>query len=309
MRRPLRLLLAAVSASVLFGAVASTGSASTDVYHHDMKAKGSHHGGSSGPNLLSHGGPVEVTPAVYISWWGVEWVSGFATGGYTSAQAQAYTTDFFSNVGGSSWINSTTQYCQGVPSGTVLCGASGTHITNPSAQLKGTWNDTTAVPSSPTQTDIANAATRLMQHFGYDANATYFVYTPSGKSMSGFGTRWCAWHTSTSSPSGTLAYAYMPYVTDAGASCGMNFVNGSDNSYGNGYFDGFSIVGGHEYAEAQTDPNPNSGWLDSSGSENADKCAWSPASTDISLGSHAYAVQPLWSNLANGGAGGCVTSF
>jgi hypothetical protein len=63
-------------------------------------------------------------------------------------------------------------------------------------------------------------------------------------------------------------------------------VNASNNSYGNGYFDGFSIVGGHEYAEAQTDPQQNSGWLDGSGSENGDKCAWSSASTNISLGAN-----------------------
>lgn len=310
MRRALRFLFAAGTAVVLVAAMTSAGSASTGIASHGMKVREAHgHGGSSGSNLYSHGGPVEVTPAVYISWWGPEWVSGFSTGGYTSSQLQTYETGFFGNVGGSSWINSTTQYCQGVASGTVFCGSSGTHISNPTGQLKGTWNDSSTVPSSPTQSDIAAAAVRLMGQFGYSPNATYFVFTPSGKSMRGFGTRWCAWHSSTSSSSGTLAYAYMPYVTDAGASCGQNFVNASNSSYGNGYFDGFSIVGGHEYAEAQTDPQPNSGWLDGSGAENGDKCAWSSASTNISLGGNQYAVQPLWSNLANNSAGGCVTSF
>jgi serine protease len=92
----------------------------------------------------------------------------------------------------------------------------------------------------------------------------------------------------------------------------MNFVNGSD-SFGHGYFDGFSIVGGHEYAEAATDPFPNSGWLDGAGAENGDKCAWissgQGASTNITLGSNYYAVQSLWSNAFNGGAGGCVISY
>lgn len=312
MRRALRLLLAAGSAALLVGAMTGTGSAATGIATHGMVVRdvhASHHGGRAGSNLYSHGGPVEVTPAVYISWWGSEWASGFSSGGYTSAQLQTYETGFFGNVGGSSWINSTTQYCQGVASGTVFCGSSGTHITNPTGQLKGTWNDTSTAPSSPTQSDIAAAAVRLMGHFGYSPNATYFVFTPSGKSMSGFGTRWCAWHSATSAANGTVAYAYMPYVTDAGASCGENFVNAGNSSYGNGYFDGFSIVGGHEYAEAQTDPHPNTGWLDGSGSENGDKCAWSSASADIALGGHQYAVQPLWSNLANNSAGGCVLSF
>jgi hypothetical protein len=261
-------------------------------------------------NLLYQGGAVETAPKVYISWWGSQWNTGFSTGGYTSAQAQTYITDFFNNVGGSSWDNIDTQYCQGVAVGTVNCGSSGTHITNPTGQLKGTWVDTTSVPSRPRQSDIQNAATRLMNHFGgYDANATYFVFTPTGHSMSGFGTQWCAWHDEPTS--GTqMAYAYMPYIPDAGTSCGRNFINTTNNSYGNGYFDGFSIVGGHEYAEAMTDPHPertstNFGWLASNGEENGDLCAWSSLSTNITLGSHFYAVQPIWSN-ANGG---CVTSY
>ena len=256
-------------------------------------------------NMTYHGGPVETAPAIYISWWGPEWSSGFSTGGYTSAQAQTYMTDYFTNVGGSSWENIVTQYCQGVANGTVNCGSSGTHIQNLSGQLKGTWNDPTTVPSSPTQANIASAAVRLEQHFGYNANATYFVFTPTGKSMSGFagvGGNWCAWHSVTGSGSSEIAYAYMPYQPDAGGSCGENFINGN-NSYGNGYFDGFSVVGGHEYAEAETDPHTTSGqyaWEDSRGSEIGDKCAWAASSGNITLGSHFYAVQPLWSNVNSG---------
>jgi serine protease len=85
-------------------------------------------------------------------------------------------------------------------------------------------------------------------------------------------------------------------MPDAGASCGANFINGVNNAYGNGYFDGFSVVAGHEYSEAETDPFPSSGWVDRQGAENADKCAWSASSGNISLGSHDYAVQPTWSN-------------
>jgi serine protease len=253
-------------------------------------------------SLSSHGGPVETVPKVYISWWGPEWASGFSTGGYTSAQAQTYNTNFFGGVGGTSWNNVVTQYCQNVPNGTTNCAsvANAVYITNPANEFGGAWNDTTTVPSSPTQSQIASAAVRLMNHFGYSANATYLVYTPHGKSMSGFGTSWCAWHSSTSSSSGTVAYGYIPYMPDAGGSCGMNFVNSTNNSYGNGYFDGFSVVAGHEYSEAETDPHPNSGWLDRSGAENADKCAWSSQSGNISFGGHVYAVQPTWSNANNG---------
>ena len=89
----------------------------------------------------------------------------------------------------------------------------------------------------------------------------------------------------------------------------MNFVNGGSS----GYFDGFSIVGGHEYAETITDPYPNSGWLDGRGAENGDKCAWissgQGASASVHLTSGNFPVQSLWSNAFNSNQGGCVLSY
>ena len=67
--------------------------------------------------------------------------------------------------------------------------------------------------------------------------------------------------------------------------------------------DGFSIVGGHEYAEAVTDPEPSSGWVASDGEEIGDLCAWQNLIA-LSLSTGSFAVQPLWSN----NAGGCATS-
>ncbi len=279
---------------------------------HQMGVRGALAPAAATP-LKYQGGAVETTPAIYISWWGSQWNTGFSTGGYTSAQAQTYITGFFGNVGGSTWAKIDTQYCQGVAIGTINCGTSGTHITNPTGQLKGTWVDTTSVPLSPTQSQIQSAATRLMNHFGgYNANATYFVFTPHGRSMVGFGTQWCAWHDEPTSGT-NMAYAYIPYIPDAGTSCGRNFVNKTNNSYGNGYFDGFSIVAGHEYAEAVTDPHPertstNFGWVTSTGSggqENGDLCAWASNSKNITLGAHFYAIQPLWSNSSLS----CATSY
>jgi serine protease len=271
-----------------------------------------HHKGG-GTLLFSHGGAIETSARVYINYWGPQWSgAGFSTGGYTSAQAQNYVQSFFGGVGGSPWANSTTQYCQGVAGGTTSCPTFAAHPTNPANELAGTWNDTTALPSNITQTDVANAALRAVAHFGYNASADYMVFTPSGHSSSGFRTTWCAYHSSTSSSSGAVSFSYMPYQPDAGTSCGMNFVNASNNRFGNGYFDGFSIVGGHEYGETITDPFPNSGWLDGSGAENGDKCAWisfgQGASANIALGGSQFAVQSLWSNAFNSGTGGCVLS-
>jgi hypothetical protein len=57
-------------------------------------------------------------------------------------------------------------------------------------------------------------------------------------------------------------------------------------------------VEGHELAETMTNPLDN-GWYDANGNEIGDKCAWTGlADTTTSAGS--FAVQPLWSNQANG---------
>ena len=307
MRRSVHIGLSLLTVLVLLIATAGTSSAHQDGMHilKIKAAKGGKPHGSA--NLFSHGGAIESAAKVYIVYWGPQWASGFSTGGFTSAQAQAYVEGFFNGVGGSSWANSTTQYCQGVPSGTVQCGTAGVHPSNPANELAGVWNDTSAVPTSPTQSQISAEASAAAIHFtgGVDPQADYMVFTPTGHSMNGFTTTWCAWHSS----SGNMSYSYMPYQPDAGASCGMNFVNGGSS----GYFDGFSIVGGHEYAETVTDPYPNSGWLDGRGAENGDKCAWissgQGAAANISLGGNSYAVQSLWSNAANSGSGGCVLSY
>jgi hypothetical protein len=264
-------------------------------------------GGSS--NLSYHGGVggigVETAPKVYLVLWGSQW-----TGRDPSGEA-GILNNFLSGVGGSSWLNSVTQYCQGVPSGTFFC-SGGQAAGNPSHILAGTWSDNgSAAPSRPSQTQLAAEAVNAAAHFGNTAagsnNTTqYVIATSTGNSASGFGTRYCAWHSSTSSSSGNIAYTNLPYITDAGASCGANFNGLGPNA-------GITIVGGHELAETITDQYPNGGWLDSSGAENGDKCAWitsgQGASANTTLSTGTFPVQSLWSNAFNSNKGGCVLSF
>ena len=314
MRRTRGLVLSVLAVLVLLLATAGSSSAHVAGVHY-LSIKGAHaaHHKGGGTLLFSHGGAIDTSARVFIDYWGPQWGAGFSTGGYTSGQAQSYVQAFFSGVGGSSWANSTTQYCQGVAGGTTTCPAGATRPTNPTGELAGAWNDPTALPSTIRDADIASAALRAVAHFGYNANANYMVFTPSGHSTNGFRTTYCAYHSSASSSSGGVSFSYMPYQPDAAGSCGMNFVNPTNNAFGNGYFDGFSIVGGHEYGETITDPFPSSGWLDGSGAENGDKCAWissgQGAAANIALGGTSFAVQSLWSNAFNSGTGGCVLSY
>ena len=267
-------------------------------------------GSTSSPNLYYHGGVgsigVETAPKVYLVLWGSQWNNNDPSG-----EAQILR-NFFSVVGGSSWLSSVTQYCQGVGSGTYFCNGAGTAAEATAAAFGGSWYDnSTAAPSRPTQSQLAAEAVKAASNFGNktassNASVQYVIATAHGNNASGFGTQYCAWHSSTSSSYGNIAYTNLPYITDAGASCGANFNGLGPNA-------GITIVEGHELAETITDQFPNGGWLDGGGAENGDKCAWissgQGASANVSLNGATYPVQSLWSNAFNKNAGGCVLSY
>jgi len=281
----------------------------------------------SANNLIYHGGTVETTPSVFLVYWGTEWQAGFtATAGsftYTSATVQNYVNTFFANVGGSPWAGVQTQYCQGIMAPAFSCTgqAGAAFVSNPSGQLKGTWTDATPVPANIVATGLASnlttdpleaEATKAAQHFGYDQNATYFIMTPPGHGATAYGTVYCAYHSETGhTTSPGVRYAFIPYVPEQGAGCGANSVNKQNDAFGHGYLDGYSVVAGHEYAEAVTDPGNltgfQDGWNDATTSENGDKCAWTGLQ-NITLNGQTFAVQPLWSNEANLGQGACAVT-
>jgi len=165
---------------------------------------------------------------------------------------------FYWGAGSSSWLDSVTQYCQGVASGTVSCNGAGTAAGNQRGILAGVWYDNgSTAPSKPRQSQIAAEAARVAGHFGNtnpnsNASVQYVIATAHGHNASGFGSQYCAWHSATSSSYGNIAYTNLPYITDAGASCGANF-------NGLGPKAGITIVSGHEMGETITDQFPSSG--------------------------------------------------
>jgi hypothetical protein len=277
---------------------------------HPREAHGSTRAGNGTRQLSYHGGAagvgVETAPKIYLVFWGSQWLNGDPNGEALILES------FFNGVGGSPWANSVTQYCQGVATGTAFCDGAGTAAGNPVNMLSGYWYDNlSAAPSHPTQSQLAAEAVRAAAHLGHtsagsNASVQYVIATAHGNNASGFGTQYCAWHSSTSSAYGNIAYTNLPYITDAGASCGANFNGLGPNA-------GVTIVAGHEFAETVTDPFPISGWLDSNGAENGDKCAWissgQGAAADVTLSTGTFAVQSLWSNAFSSNVGGCVLSY
>ena len=346
-----RALTATALLAVLFGAQPATalaGSANVTNPKHFFWASGQpsptgvassqtndlvYHGGNAGTGAIG----VETRPAAYLIYWGPAWKTGFTTtdangATYSSATLKTYVNSFFGNVGGSAWGGVQTQYCRGVAADTTTCsGVPGAQfVTNPPHELKGVWTDPTPVPTdivalglaeNLVDDPIAMEAQRAAGHFGYDAAATYIIMTPPGTIATGQPV-YCGYHTQTTSVDGLgnpfrMQYAFIPFLNMnwpgvGSGGCGMNWVNKTSDAFGHGVFDGYSIVTGHEFGEAITDPDNfatvQDGWNDAQGSENGDKCAWYHTQ-NVTMGAYSFAVQPMWSNEAfDAGKDGCQVS-
>ena len=288
---------------------------------------------TSSQNLSFDGGldGVGVTTGheqVYLVFWGSQWGSQGAdgSGNFTysgdpsgiAPMLQAFMKGL--GTGGETWSGVMTQYCEGVSVGAQSCPSSASHVAYPSGgALAGVWEDTSAAaPGTASGHQIGVEAESAATHFGNTTTASnrdaqYVIVSPTGTNPDNYQTQgFCAWHDyngdttlSGGAVSGSnLAFTNLPYIPDAGFSCGAYFVSAAN--------DGVTIVEGHEYAETITDQFPAGGWTDRSGAENGDKCAWissgQGAAQDITLTTGSFAVQSTWANDFNNGSGGCEVS-
>jgi hypothetical protein len=250
-------------------------------------------------DLVYHGGPVQHAPRIYLLLWGPHWTSN------AGQQATAsYLESFYRGLGTEpqdTWSTITSQY--GDAAGSPAFGGS---------VFAGVWNDTATPPTGVTRNQLAAEADAFAAAHSLtsDINAQIVIATQSGTCPSGFyspavcgtagTTGYCAWHDYAATTG--VSFTNLPYLLDAGANCGENFINAGSA----GTHDGFSMIGGHEYAESITDPKPSTGWIDTadavSGGEIADKCAWRSPDGDVALSTGSFAMQSLWSNAA----GACV---
>jgi serine protease len=286
-------------------------------------------------NTLQYGGGIDgigVTSGpekVYLVFWGTQWGSqstdgnGNLTFSTDTAGGAPKLQNMFKGLGtgGEQWSGVMTQYCDGpnVAAGATSCASNTAHVAYPTGgALAGVWYDNAAAePSAASGHQIGVEAVRAAQHFGNTTPssnrfAQYVILSPKGLNPDNYRTGgFCAWHDyngdstlsgggAVSSPVGDVAFTNMPYVMDAGTSCGQNFVNAGSA----GTVDGYTIVEGHEYSETITDQNPAGGWTATSGEENADECAWRQPGTqggagNVSMGNGSYPEQGTWSNDTN----------
>ncbi len=253
--------------------------------------------------ITYHGGPI-ITAAsnIYYIWYG-NWSGNSAT---------SLLTTLANKLGGSKYFNINTTYTN----------STGGKVMN-STSLKGSvsvgYISTTASPTgtSLTDTDIKNIVTSALstKKLPTDANGVYFVLTSKdvkeGSSTSSFIANYCGWHNHAAVGAVDIKYAFVGDPTTQGlTACAIQ----ATSPNGNPGADGMASVIAHELAESVTDPDLNA-WYDSTGKENADKCAWTFGTTfyaangskaNITLGGVNYLLQQIW---VNAGGGSCKMSY
>jgi len=228
-------------------------------------------GGS--PNLTYHGGPV-MTQGAYVEpiFWGARWAdSAFAADKISGLQT------FYGTIGSSSYEATNGEYTQagGQNVGSVVS-LGPVHVDLATAPRSGG-------STSPILAEACSAATNLMTD-GY-----YPVYVDSPRGHAGY----CAWHSAGTCANGvTVQFAFF-FNLDGDPGCDPEDTSGNHSQ-------GLAALGnvsGHELSEALTDPHLDA-WYDSSGSENADKCAWTFGTPLLSFGGSQWKIQGNWSNDA-----------
>ncbi len=154
----------------------------------------------------------------------------------------------------------------------------------------------------------------------YDPKTIYAVFSAGkvnlgGSTSGGFGNcsgsaypfQYCAYHGYFSYNGNTVLYAAMPYDYSYQGSCTAFQGSGPANGSADPGADAIVNTLAHELEEANTDPRLNAWWDDTSGNENADKCAWgfgtvnlNGGTANIPVGAKNFLVQRNWLNASGG---------
>ncbi|HEY4365588.1 MAG TPA: chitobiase/beta-hexosaminidase C-terminal domain-containing protein, partial [Bryobacteraceae bacterium] len=244
-----------------------------------------------GFGITYHGGPIMTgTPNVYIIWYG-NWAS--------DPTGVTILTHFLQYDGGSPYYGVNTTYSN----------ASSVHITN-AINYVTSYSDNYSLGKSLTDANIQSIVGNAITggHLPNDSNGVYFVLTYQDvQETSGFISQYCGWHSYGTIAGSTIKYAFVGDANTQGlANCSVQTVSSPN---GDPAADAMASVVAHELEESTSDPQLNA-WYDSTGNENADKCAWNFGTTytaingsvaNMNLAGYDYLVQQNWANLGPSG--------
>jgi hypothetical protein len=227
------------------------------------------------PAITYHNGPLISTPTIYYIFYG-NWNQA---NGSDNANGVQILKDFAAHIGGSPYFQLNTTYSMGSYN---ITGGVDYNI-----DLNNVF-DSYSRGKRLRDGDILTIVTSAIGSgaLPYNPNGVYFVLTSSDVTeTSGFCTKYCGWHTSANSSfGGRVRYSFVGNANRCLNACAAQTVSPNSNAG----VDGMISVIAHELEEATTDPDPRSGWADSGGAENADKCAWTFGHNLTQLPSGAY---------------------
>ncbi len=242
--------------------------------------------------ITYHGGPILTGgTTVYFIWYG----------NWNGNSAKTILPHEMEHEGGTPYFNINTTYYN----------KAGTHVTN-KITYSGSTSDNYSQGKSLSDAKVKSIVSRAIGNGSLPKNthAVYFVLTSQDvNETSGFCTQYCGWHTSASISGSDIKYAFVGNAARCISACAAQ----SKGPNGNAGADGMASTIAHELEEATTDPDLNA-WYDSSGEEDADKCAWTfgtehtasnGAKYNVTWGGTHYLIQRNW---VNAGGGYCAMS-
>jgi hypothetical protein len=239
---------------------------------------------SSSPLLIDHNGPILKTTSAGAIFWGPSWGNSAFVG-----DKIAGLDSWYQGVTSSAYARTSDEYTDHTGQVTAAISYLGHSV------------DTSIAANGSQTSAILAEACKVLANGGLPAvnNGYYAVYVdiPRGHAQ------YCAYH---SAGSCSVKGAIVPvefgffFHLDGDPGCDPQDASGK-HSQG---LAALANVTGHELSETRSDPDLNA-WYDSSGSENADKCAWSFGAPLLTFTNNTqWKIQGNWSNLAfNGNLG------
>jgi hypothetical protein len=275
--------------------------------------------GAAATNGISyHYGPVMTNGATVKMIWYGNWSD---TGG------QSILTDLVNSIGASPWYNITSSYYQQSCSRIALGVCFGTlgPIVYASNAITKTVLDATDRNSAGLSFSDASLqqyiASTIQNDPNRSPNTIYALMAgPDVDETSGLCTKYCGFHNKVSVKINGVTSVYKYIFVGNANRCMTACAAQSTSPNGNPAVDAMANILSHELTETATDPQLNA-WYDSSGSENADKCAWSFGATNtapngsqynvtlsnpVTNATRQYLIQQNW---VNAGGGKCALSY
>jgi len=228
-------------------------------------------GGGGSPDMTWHGGGILTNTATATIFWGTSWSNPTFVGDKISGLDLWY-----AGISASSYGATSDEYT----------GSNG-QVTD-SISFNGHYIDTTAAPThAPRTSTILNEVCRVIPNPVSDGYYAVYVDTPRG------GAGYCAWHSYGSCGTTPVQFAFF-FNLDGDPGCDPQSTITTESQG----LAALANVSGHELSEARTDPR-GSGWYDSSGQENGDKCAWTFGGAYVTFPNGTnWKIQGNWSNYA-----------